>query len=281
MAQTVTFSSHFADPATPAVGRQLSALTITIQNQRREVQQVLTFPAGITQVTTAGSYSYLVTDFDVADKSLWPGTFIITVWQATDAATGEVSSWSEIVTIDAAQTIPTVASEREPYADISYSLEYFAGMRRGAEWDDLTAMSIGDAYKLLIEASDDLDTEHYKGQKLRVFANDSASIGRAFPRVFGPHEMSGFHSGTSDFMPAEIKRACCEQALWIHQQEMRGNEYENRMELQDNGITGMSRGRSSESYDLDRAKRSRICRRAQEMILPYLARTVQDTSRGL
>jgi len=274
MSRYVDISSQLINPQ-DGKGNQLSALTVNLRNQLNVLKDSLTYPGGISQSYDAGTgYTYTIQQYDVSDTDDWPGIYVIAEFVGTDQASGQTITWYEYILFDVTVAIPTVDEGREPYADLAFAVTYFVGLRRGDTFMDLIGTEPATAYKLLVEASDDLDTERYKGQKLRIFAYDQSKGSRQFPRVFNINETVGYFAGTNEFIPYQIQQATCEQALWIYQQEQNGHDYESRSELQARGLSSTSRGKSSESYDLAHAKRTRICQRAYEIIHPFLAQAV-------
>jgi len=277
MADTVTVTSRLIDPNT-GDGVQLSDLTVEVKNQLLEVQETLTYPAGITQVITGSDYAYKITDYDVTDKDKFPGTYVIFAYEGIDLATGSTTTWNEIIGVGTSFT-PTVPEGREPYEDIAGATAFF---QTRLDWDDWAQLAVPDpnvTLRALIMASDDIDREKFKGRKYIAYAVATEFADRQFPRIYDDSEMLA--SSVSGVIPGEIKNATVLQALYLLKQRKLGHDIDGRYDLQMQGLTGITRGNNSESWDLASARHHRITQEAYHYMKPFLAMYCVDNPGSL
>jgi len=274
MADQVTITSRLVNPAT-GDGVQLSALSVAVRNQRWALQDTLVYPAGITQVITGSDYAYKITDYDVSDREKFPGEYVFFEYTGTSLVGSQTVVWveEELFNTNFAVTVP---EGREAYATLAEATQFFQTRRDWEMWERLAVPDSGKALRYLITASDDIDREKYKGRKLRVYAFDAERASRQFPRIFDASEVYAAFSTTSEILPVSLKHACAVQALYLMQQDDRAHDIDARRDLQSQGLTGLSRGDSNETWDLKEARQHRLCQEAYHFLKPYLATTVVD-----
>lgn len=286
---TVSFQNIFAALVGGTItGVRCSDVTAVIKNQLRQTQETLVFPGGITEIEEGGSYSYHINDFDVSSLEHYPGTYIVVEWSGVVATpTLNTGTITQVVPIRDAEPLPEIPPGYAPYADIGYSLAYwdkFGLPKKRRLWNDLLATSPSDAHRYLMAATDDLDREAYKGFRIRWTGYPTTLINytsRKWPRNFGAMEESIiYYPLRLAFTPDVIKYACCVQALHLYTMDLTGQDYEQRRFLQSQGLTGISIGKSSESWDLARAPANNICPAAYQYIREYLAYSVSDSVTG-
>lgn len=271
MPEVVTFSDRIINPAN-LLGVPVTALTLEIYNAKLILQNTLIFPAGIDEIINPGpDYEYRVTAYNVSDQNLYPGEFIFVKWIPTVAA-GIVPSWIQTVGI---RTIaaPVVAPERNPYIDIVEAESFFQTRLDYTDWQRFITSDPIMALRALISASDQIDKEKFKGQKIRLFDNNYM---RAFPRLLPFTESVGSFFNNFDTIPKQVRYACAVQGLYLLKQRERQHDIDSRMDLQLKGLTGVSRGEHSEQYDLNAASNHLLCRECLEYLHPFLAQGIDN-----
>lgn len=271
MAEVVTFSDRIINPAN-LLGVPVTALTLEIYNAKLILQNTLVYPAGITEIIDPGpDYRYEVAAYNVSDQNAYPGEFIFVKWIPTVAA-GIVPSWIQTIGI---RTIaaPTVAPERNPYIDIVEAEEFFQTRLDYTDWQRFVTSDPIMTLRALISASDQIDKEKFKGQKVRLFDN---SYMRAFPRLLPYTEAVGSFFNNFDTIPKQVRYACAVQGLYLLKQRERQHDIDARMDLQLKGLTGVQRGEHVENYDLNAASNHLLCRECLEYLHPFLAQGIDN-----
>lgn len=276
-------------------GERLQTVTITIANRNRVPQQTLGPVAPNTVLPTLFRSDWFVE----STGSLGADDFVYTITRGLDVQAFTYPADHVIVTLDAIGVsgqqyqfdvvVPfsgqgSYVSEAgfEPYGELSEARAFFATRIEGVQWESWAPR---DQYRLLCSASDDLDTEVYKGQK-RYWTGSiplqsstpQKWANRSFPRILPEFTFADLHltAGNSNDVPHNVKRACFLQALHLGRRFLVDRVDPNeRRELQRAGLTGFSVG-TQENWDLARASRDRICAAAFDLIRPYLATSVQQ-----
>ena len=279
------FSVLAEDGVTP---HELEQITILVKNRANVAQQTFgpatgltaTLPSWLTRDTTTGVYTF-TTDLDTTNYS-YPEDFVILDISAIDRTdpptdtTAGVHQFTQVATF-ASTSVPTVATSRTPYASLTFASAYFA-LRLGQSeiWNSYGAYQLTQA---LVTASDDIDTEKYGGRIYHTALDSQQSRPRQFPRSMTEHHYLGVNEGTSDSLtdentgiPVNVRYACCEQAMYLLLTLGRGQDPNDRRNMQAAGVTGFSQGRQGEQYDLSRAAVTRICPAAYDLLAPYLLR---------
>lgn len=270
--QLVTFQTRVQDPAT-GLGVELTALTAEIFNGRGQLQETLIFPAGIVEEFAAPTgFVYKVVNLDITDDLKWHGDFIQVRWSAVVGAVAIDPYFESVVT--SSIVIPALGEAREPYCTVLEANEYFNSKLQGKRWRRFDEQE-NEKLLALVEASDQIDREKFKGYKIRVF--EGTTLGRQWPRFLPVEELAGGLFSDLDKIPLQVREACCVQARFLLEQEERGHDMEMRQFLQLSGVTSVNRGVNQESYDISSAQNSELCPEAQRLIQPYLAVTMSDT----
>lgn len=290
----IQFTQRFIRTA-DGKGERLQTVTITIANRNRVPQQTLGPVAPNTVLPTLFALDWFVE----TTGELGSDDFVYTITRGLDVEAFIYPSDHVIVTLDAIGVsgqqyqfdvvVPfsgqgSYAAEPgfEPYGVLSEAREFFLTRIEGREWEQWEAR---DQFRLLCSASDDLDTEVYKGQK-RYWTGSiplqsqvpQKWANRAFPRILPEFTWADLHltAGNSNDVPHAIKRATFLQALHLGRRFLVDRQDPNeRRELQRSGLNSFSIG-SQESWDLVRASRDRICAAAFDLIRPFVATSVQQ-----
>lgn len=150
------------------------------------------------------------------------------------------------------------------YATLEYADEYLGTkLSTKAVW---TSLSTEDKEAALREATLDMDTQTYSGRKLYVAQE------REFPRFLDQGSIGDVFY-LQDLILPDIANACCEQAWWIAKTYVEGHDHRERQEHQFQGANSIQRVGAGESYDLSRARRHSLCRKAYQLLVPYIAKT--------
>lgn len=268
----VSVTSQLYHPTT-GKGVMLSSLAVEVLNALLQKQDELVYPAGITQTLEDDSYTYSIADYlvDPEDAGVsYPGThgFFKFIGQFG----GNTYTWFEQFSFGAGFS-PTVPDGREPYADMAYATSYMQTRMEWEDWERLTGLDAGRSLRALVTASDDIDTEMFIGSRLTFYALEWTHGQRQFPRAMGSDQPYNVFASLLELIPPEVKQACVVQALFRLRQEEVGNDWQSRMNMQAQGLTGVQIGRSSESFDLARATQQNICVEARQLLRPWLAVT--------
>jgi len=255
---TVDFDVQFIDPDT-GLGVQALPVQVAIYNSLNEHIETFVFPTVIAETEiTQDNWQYSVSNYDTTGL---PGDFIHVLWGAEVLGT-PLEDIGYNVPIAPSATPPDYSDFTEPYVEMDYANEYFGLTFDGDQWLQYTE---SDRQKALYTASDDLDQLDYIGHK--SFAYVAEDRQRQWPRVL-PFYLGGFFE--EDQVPSQIRKATCEQALWILKN--RNVDPQARADLQAQGVTGLSRLNSSENWDLNRRRKHRVCPKAFSLVSPYIFR---------
>lgn len=271
MPEVVTFSDRIINPAT-LFGVAVTALTLEIYNQKLILQNTLIYPSGISQIINPGpDYEYKVVSYDVSDQNKYPGEFIFVKWIPTVSA-GIVPSWIQTVGI---RTIaaPVIPPERNPYIDVVEAEDFFQTRLDYTDWQRFITTDPVMVLRALVTASDQIDKEKFKGQKVRLFDN---SYMRQFPRLLPYSEAVASFFNNFDTIPKQVRYACAVQALYLMKQRERAHDIDARMDLQLKGLTSVQRGEHTENYDLNAASNHLLCRECFQYLHPFLAQGIDN-----
>lgn len=164
--------------------------------------------------------------------------------------TGQLTSFADVV----------------PYATPGVADAYFASkLGKTAIWGLLTA---AEKTAALREATLDIDELNYIGET--VVTNQV----RKWPRylsVSANAETMGWLE--DDTFPTQVGLACCEQAFYIAKNYKTGYDPDSRRDHQDQGLSSISRAGASESYDMLKARRHKLCLDALRLLRSYIQKT--------
>lgn len=197
-------------------------------------------------------------DFDTYD---FPGDFIIVVYQAT--LDGQSFPEAKHVVNFQSSSELTFADGDAPYATVDEADAYFLKTLDSDAWSEFGRLQ---KQRALYEASNDIDAEQYMGYKNTL---TSAEQKRQFPRILPEH--SGLFNLDTSGMPTLVKEACYVQAFFLLRAKTAGHDPNDRRDLQQFGLTQVGHGRSSESWDIERAANDRLCAAAREKLRGFLA----------
>ena len=210
--------------------------------------------------TSPGGFSYaLAYNLDETNFE-YPGDFVIVRYVAT--LTGDNFPEGVHTVNFPTTTVITIPDEEPLYATVAEADAYFLLTLNAELWN---GFSIVQKTRGLYMGSNDIDQEQYMGYKNSL---TSANNRRQFPRILPEH--SGLFNIDTEGLPELVKQACMEQALYLmrHLPESDPND---RRDLQQAGLTGAGHGRSSESWDIERAANDRLCAIAREKLRPFFA----------
>lgn len=273
----VSFNTRVIDPGTN-LGVQLVGLTAEIYDVQHQLQDTLIFPVGISESQDGQGYLYSVLDFDISDQTKYNGNFLHVKYTATTAA--GVQTYWEIVPLGNEQ-VPAIEPEFTPYCSIPEAQVYFQQRFDKRDRWNVFNERIGDQLTALVLASDQIDMERFKGRTYVFFkgANNVGQYLRQFPRYMPFGEQWWGYEGPN-FIPPKIQWATCEQALWLMEQRQAGHDMQMRQFMQNSGLTGITRGSQSESWDTSKAQNGALCPDAYRLVQPFLANYVEDSPSG-
>lgn len=161
-----------------------------------------------------------------------------------------------------------------PYASVDFSKD-FLGRRASTRvfWmslaDDLTADPSAPFTKLMAlqEATEHVDQLTYVGEKL-VYGQE-----RKWPRLldYGTEYSTVYY--LQNRLPMEVAMATCYQAYYIAWNAAHFVQIDNRLDMQMQGVTGVSRAGGNENWDLNKARRHSLCPKAMELLRNWIAKT--------
>lgn len=167
-------------------------------------------------------------------------------------------------TLNSSQVQLTTLEEIVPYAAQSYADAYFAStITKNVFWATLTDAEKDAALK---EATLNIDELHYIGNKLELAQR------REWPRYLDLESYGDIFYLEQQILEI-VGRACCEQAWFLARNAKQGYDPENRQEHQMMGVNSINRVGASESSDINKARRHRVCRAAYQLLLPFIVRT--------
>lgn len=151
------------------------------------------------------------------------------------------------------------------YATLDYARDYFASkLSDMAFWND--KLTEDEQTAALKEATLHMDELVYIGRKLYVAQE------REWPRYLNLGTAGDIFYLETKILP-DVANACCEQAIYIARLVKFGHDVSARQDHQMQGASSITRVGASESYDLNKARRHQLCRRAYQILLPYIAKT--------
>ncbi len=156
-------------------------------------------------------------------------------------------------------------TEIVPYTDVERADKYAASQLSlvADAWATLT-----DAQKLkaLRSATLDIDELTYVGYRLYV------SQDREWPRYLSLGTVGDVYE-QQDSILEFVADATCEQAMYLAYQYINGYDQRARQDQQHQGANSLSRVGASENYDLTKARRHQLCRKAYQILEPYIVKT--------
>ncbi len=283
---TINDTQRFVIDYLTGTGVALRFLTLTIKNRDRVTQEVLG-PIDLTSGTPAwlsasvdGSGTLYTVSYS-ADDSVYtyPPDFVILEYTVqTLAQSVNLPVVQKSVPI-AGPSLPTAPLGREPYVGLTEAGAFFSSRLDGARWEQYDAVM---RTRALISASDDIDTETFKGRKRAddvgdLIADTTEVWGqRQFPRYFAEFSYTGSFYQDPQQIPHRVKSAVCVQALYLLETLAQGDDPHRRRNQMRQGVTGFSAGRTSENWNPAVAATNRICAEAIDLLTPYLATSVPE-----
>ena len=263
----VTFDVKFINPGT-TIGLQASPVTVDIFNSENVLQASLVLPTGIDEIDddpgVGTDFRYEVALFDATDQADFPGNFISVVWN------GEIGG-QPYATIGANVAIqpgfvePTDFEPFEPpYSTLAEANFYWNFKLDGDDWNEFTD---NQKFLALFSASEHIDQLNYWGRKFFL----TGTVGRQFPRIL-PADLFEFTAIEEVDIPLKVKTATQIQALYLLRNKRDRTDPAQRQDLQNQGVTGVSRLSSSESWDLDRRRRHMLTAEAYNEIKSFIFR---------
>lgn len=135
---------------------------------------------------------------------------------------------------------------------------YFGSRFGTAAWD---ALGNSDKEKALQQATRELDRVLFHGVKW------TSTQALQFPRDVQEQAV--------DEIPPEVQHACCEQALWIAQNQTTGGQ-SRRQQLQAEGVESFRTGQASETFG--RSGPSALCPQATQFLARWIRRGARIVS---
>lgn len=147
----------------------------------------------------------------------------------------------------------------DSYVSLAEATAYFAARFGADAWDYL---SEANREKALKQATREVDRHRFHGSRWRW--NQALE----FPRQYPYHREHPEHTTTVE-IPASVKEATLEQALWIATHETAGGRSP-RQQLQQEGVTQFRVGSTSETFG--GASLSILCPEARQLLRRWISR---------
>jgi len=164
---------------------------------------------------------------------------------------------------------PLSAEPLDAYVTLEELTTYFTGNDRAIA---LLALTTAQKTSLLNQATQAIDCTPFRGTKYDtgITAGVPDQI-RAFPRIIDDVTLDYNSTSSSALVPQDVKYACMEEALAIHQAGVGG-----RKELQDQGVQSFTiGGKLSETFIQGAGNRSLQSRTARQLLRKYMGSTVR------
>ncbi len=265
------------------VGQAISTIAISILNRRRQVQDQREYvitgglpnELALVQLGALGigyEFRYPL-DFDAFD---FPPDFVMIQYRAV-LASGASIAMREVSVNFAEDGIIAFDDGMYPYLTLTRAT---AMMARSPFTNHLAQCGVRKQLQLLYEASNDVDSEGYKGVKsvsnygvLDAVSAEGVSrwIRRQFPRTIPEFGLT-FEPSTDldDDIPMSVRQATLAQANYLAEIAAHGMSPDGRRDLQRAGVTSSGGAKTGEQFALERRPHNSLCVRAAEFLAPYL-----------
>jgi hypothetical protein len=164
---------------------------------------------------------------------------------------------------------PLSAEPLDAYVTLEELTTYFTGNDRAIA---LLALTTAQKTSLLNQATQAIDCAPFRGTKCDtgITAGVPDQI-RAFPRIIDGVTLDYNSTSGLALVPSDVKYACMEEALAIHQAGVGG-----RKELQDQGVQSFAiGGKLSETFIQGAGNRSLQSRTARQLLRKYMGSIVR------